>query len=411
MIHLGEMSQNDQTKSLHACFLDLLGWLASSGIDQDDKVIMATDGSWNIGNLMPESELSSLAKSWSEWVNLRWLFADLTHQSPMPISGMLKHSGVPEFLPEAGSEDMCLARNLARLCTHFSVIGCNLAINDGLAIKTRSYRPRELIPSGLTHEQLQKRQMVMTSQEAPLYKTIGREYVEYYCVIEVAKTAFACPQCTKRKESGFSAIPACKQCKVKSQERRKFSVPIEIIELAAVLVGLDGSILARSPRAIHLIQPTSLPLSPYCTMVTNLTSADLRPAPNILHGLANHTRWLKETVSDLNRVVYVTAGDFTLFNLLPVQCKHSNFTVPLPFMRWVNVKKVYESLMQEKATSVRDISRRLGLPPPTSESTIDSCNGIVAIMRHMLARDRHSVNNHVVYGNINACLLGAPANY
>ncbi|CAE8621407.1 unnamed protein product [Polarella glacialis] len=135
----------------------------------------------------------------------------------------------------------------------------------------------------------------------------------------------------------------------------------EIIELPTVVI--NATTLQVECEFHAYVRPTKQPvLSAYCTELTGIEQATVDAAGPFPHVFQQHLAWCVEHGLDRPSCCWVTCGDWDFKSMLPRQCEHEDLQVPRHFMRWANIKRLFESTGFGKAADMDGMLRLAGLP-------------------------------------------------
>jgi ERI1 exoribonuclease 3 len=147
------------------------------------------------------------------------------------------------------------------------------------------------------------------------------------------------------------------------KDHRGFDLSLqEIIELPVGLVSVAEhrvvDVFATFVRPV--LQPD---LTPFCTALTSITTADVAGAPSIDVALESLARWLDAHGATADRTLVATCGDWDLRSMWPRQVSlRDGLPTPELFRRWCNLKVVFAAHTGRKPTGMLGMLRALRIP-------------------------------------------------
>lgn len=156
----------------------------------------------------------------------------------------------------------------------------------------------------------------------------------------------------------------------------------EIIEFPSVVIDIKNRTILDD-RIEQFVKPSGTPkLSQFCKNLTSITQEQVNGGMTLSQALKNHAQFVAKYPNSL----LVTAGDWDLKTMLPMDCKYNNLSIPTYYKRWANVKHPYKHLYKStKKTSMVSMLNDLNIPlEGTHHRGIDDCYNIAKICVRML---------------------------
>jgi ribA/ribD-fused uncharacterized protein len=164
----------------------------------------------------------------------------------------------------------------------------------------------------------------------------------------------------------------------------------EVIEIPLVLV--DGASGLKLAEFRTYVRPHHRPqLTAFCTQLTGIQQNTVDEAPSFSKAFAQVQEWLDSELVRLKvtNCIFVTCGDWDLRSMLPQQCSLSGQHVPGRFRRWLNIKKLFEKVMERPGQGMASMLAVLGLKlQGHHHSGLDDSRNIARILQTLLERGR-----------------------
>lgn len=157
---------------------------------------------------------------------------------------------------------------------------------------------------------------------------------------------------------------------------------MEIIEIGAVIVTLQGEVVDRFGR---LVRPVDHPtLSTFCTRLTAIQQVDVAGAASLGTVLAELARWLEPTWASL-----VGWGSWGAFDCRQLQreCARKGLGNPLASLRHTNLKDQFAKRRRIKQVGMAKALELTGMPLLGSHHRgLDDALNIARLLPHALSR-------------------------
>lgn len=160
--------------------------------------------------------------------------------------------------------------------------------------------------------------------------------------------------------------------------------PQEVIEFPLVLV--DAQTLERVDEFRTYVRPARNPkLTQFCTELTGILQDQVDAAPLWTEALKQAQKWLH--TRSYGRCLLVTCGDWDLRQMLPAQCKLHGEAVPAEFLRWLNIKTLFEKVTGKPKTGMAGMLAELEMTlEGRHHCGLDDCRNIARILKELLRR-------------------------
>ncbi|KAF2070869.1 hypothetical protein CYY_007805 [Polysphondylium violaceum] len=168
----------------------------------------------------------------------------------------------------------------------------------------------------------------------------------------------------------------------------------EIIEFPSVLINTQT--LETISQFREYVRPVCNPiLSKFCTELTGITNEQTDKAETFPTVLKNHYTWLRQCLPedaisedkiDVEKVCFVTCGDWDLNIMLPGQLKIAG-QIPFPyyFKQWINIKKQYQAHYNARVTGMTGMLHHLRIElEGRHHCGLSDCLNITKICKRMI---------------------------
>ena len=133
------------------------------------------------------------------------------------------------------------------------------------------------------------------------------------------------------------------------------------------------------------VRPALFPITPFCTHLTGVTEEMLPQAGEAAGSFECVWKEWRRFLSDFDRPLVCTCGDWDLKAMLPQQLKLCGIGEGAAVRRWCNVKKCYEKLYGKKAGGMTRMLESLGMDlDGRHHSGIDDSRNIAKLVIRML---------------------------
>ena len=159
--------------------------------------------------------------------------------------------------------------------------------------------------------------------------------------------------------------------------------PQEIIEFPSVLLDL-GTLEVVDAFESFVCPLLHAELSPFCTELTSIRTADVRDAPLFPEVFAAHQAWLAGHGLTEDNALMVTCGNWDLSRMLPAQCRVTEppiEEVPAIYRQWHNIKNGYARITGRKRRGMARMLDELELGlEGRHHRGIDDCRNLARIV-------------------------------
>jgi inhibitor of KinA sporulation pathway (predicted exonuclease) len=156
----------------------------------------------------------------------------------------------------------------------------------------------------------------------------------------------------------------------------------EIIEFPSVVVDIKtGQIIDRIEQFVK--PKKNVQLSEFCKDLTSITQEQVNGGIPLKDALSAHFQFVQKYPKSL----LVTAGDWDLKTMLPIDCTYNGLKAPNYYRRWVNLKVPFEELYKvKKKSSMTGMLDHLKMKlVGVHHRGIDDCVNIARIAIRLLA--------------------------
>jgi inhibitor of KinA sporulation pathway (predicted exonuclease) len=159
----------------------------------------------------------------------------------------------------------------------------------------------------------------------------------------------------------------------------------EIIEFPSVLLKWENKKIYEVSRIQNFVKPFINPaVSEFCHNLTGITQEQVDNGMTLQEAMKEHTKWLIQTVGsdDLaNHVTIVTAGNWDLATMLPMDLKNLNLKADKIYKKYGNIKDFGNRKRSSMVTLLSDYNLEL---EGRHHSGIDDCHNIARIFIEMV---------------------------
>jgi inhibitor of KinA sporulation pathway (predicted exonuclease) len=173
---------------------------------------------------------------------------------------------------------------------------------------------------------------------------------------------------------------------------------MEIIEFPSVLYSVKIENENHIPTFIsefhEYVKPTIKPiLTPFCTELTGITQEIVDKADIFKNVLSRHSKWLQNNVEHLNKVYFVTCGDWDLKTQLPRELKNKDLKCSSVYKQYINIKAEFGYFYKIKVSGMTGMLNHLKLTlDGKHHSGIDDTRNIAKILLELINEGHNKFN-------------------
>jgi ERI1 exoribonuclease 3 len=162
----------------------------------------------------------------------------------------------------------------------------------------------------------------------------------------------------------------------------------EIIEFPSVLLKWnDDNEITIVDEFQIFVKPKKYPVvSEFCRKLTGITQEIVNKGTDLRSAIKSHASWLNKHANQSN-ITIVTCGRWDLKIMLPADLKHIAMTPDKIYMRFINLKDIFEEVVQcGQAGSMVSMLNHFNLELlGHHHSGIDDCRNMVRIFTQLVA--------------------------